>query len=235
MILVTGGSGLLGTHLKELLPDALFPTHGEFDIMSFNRMREYALEKGVQTIVHCAAFTSPPKVNERPIDAMQTNIVGTANVVRLAELLKARLIYISTDYVFDGVVGDYCEDDAVNPVNKYAWSKLGGECCVRMYEKSLIVRLSFGPSPFPYPKAFVDQFTSREPVKVTAKKLAKIIASPYCGILHVGAPKQSVFDYAKSLSPVRAVEPISVNDVNFTIPTDTSLDTSLYEKHFGAL
>ncbi len=55
-----------------------------------------------------------------------------------------------------GDQGNYKETDPVYPVNKYAWSKLGGECAVRMYDKSLIIRTTFGPNVFPYQKAFVD-------------------------------------------------------------------------------
>ena len=116
-------------------------------------------------VVHAAAFTSPPKVDKDPARALDVNIIGTANLVRLCMARGLRLIYISTDYVFRGDRGNYREDDSLYPVNKYAWSKLGGECAVRMYDNSLIVRTSFGPNVFPYEKAFADQWTSRESVE----------------------------------------------------------------------
>src|SRR5690606_22152297 len=93
-----------------------------------------------------------------PLNGIETNIIGTANVVKLCMKHSLRLIYISTDYVFSGDKGDYKENEPVHPVNKYAWSKLGGECAVRMYDKALIVRTSFGANVFPYDKAFVDQW-----------------------------------------------------------------------------
>jgi len=75
-------------------------------------------------------FTSPPKVDQDPAKALDANIVGTANVVKLAQRYRLKVLYISTDYVFRGDRGNYSEADAVDPVNKYAWSKLGGECAV---------------------------------------------------------------------------------------------------------
>ena len=87
--------------------------------------------------MHGAAFTSPPKINENPKLALDVNIVGTANLVRACMERNIKILYISTDYVFKGDRGMYKEDDPVFPANKYAWSKLGGECAVRLYDNSL--------------------------------------------------------------------------------------------------
>ncbi len=86
-----------------------------------------------------------------------------------------QLVYISTDYIFKGDRGLYSETDAVYPSNKYAWSKPGGECAMRLYDKALIIRTSFGPNTFPYEKAFVDQWTSRESVSVIARKINALL------------------------------------------------------------
>ena len=67
-----------------------------------------------------------------------------------------RLIYISTDYVFSGEKGNYNEQDELMPQNKYAWSKLGGECAVQMYKNSLIVRLCMTEKPFVHSKAYAN-------------------------------------------------------------------------------
>ncbi len=149
VVLFTGGGGLLGGEFKNLIPDALFPSRREFDVTSLSMMVSYCEGKTIDTVIHAAAFTSPPKVDKNAEAALDTNIVGTSNVVKLCMKLDAKLVYISTDYVFRGDKGNYREDDPVFPVNKYAWSKLGGECAVRMYEKSIIVRTSFGPNEFP--------------------------------------------------------------------------------------
>ena len=81
-VLFTGGTGLLGRHMKPLIPQALFPGHAEFDITDPSSMAAYLDGKTVSTIFHAAAFTSPPKINENPKLALDVNIIGTANLVR---------------------------------------------------------------------------------------------------------------------------------------------------------
>ena len=224
MIVVTGGTGKLGSELRKLLPKALFPTRKELNIDDIESVRRYFSQQGkISCIIHCAAFTSPPLVDKNPIAALKTNIIGTANLVVIASHFKIRLVYVSTDYVFDGERGGYGEDDSVNPVNKYAWSKLGGECAVRMmHDNWAIARCSFGPRPFPYDKAFIDQFTSREPVDVMAEKILRLAKDNFTGIIHLGCERRSVYDYAKSVSPDKMIEKATINDLNFKVPRDTS-------------
>ena len=140
-----------------------------------------------------------------------------------------KLVYISTDYVFNGEKGDYRENDPVFPVNKYAWSKLGGECCVRLYDNSVVLRLSFGPNEFPYEAAFTDQWTSRESAAAAANKIREIIDTDILGTLHIGTKKQSVYDFARSLNPTKDLKTLSREDVPFSVPRDTSLNTSKYD------
>jgi dTDP-4-dehydrorhamnose reductase len=232
-VLFTGGTGLLGRHMMPLIAQALFPSHTEFDITDPSGMAAYLSGKTVSTILHAAAFTSPPKINADPKLALDVNIVGTANLVRICMERNIKLLYISTDYVFKGDGGMYREDDPVLPANKYAWSKLGGECAVRMYDNALIIRTSFGDTVFPYEKAFVDQWTSRLRVDVLAKKLIKLLDSDLTGTIHVGGKRQTVMDYAKSISPNKAIGNLTLKEVTFAAPRDTSLDTSQYDSKIG--
>jgi dTDP-4-dehydrorhamnose reductase len=232
-VLFTGGTGLLGRYLKPLIPEGLFPGRAEFDITDPSRMAAYLDGKTVATILHAAAFTSPPKIDESPKLALEVNIVGTANLVRVCMERNIKLLYVSTDYVFKGDRGMYKEDDPVLPANKYAWSKLGGECAVRMYDNSLIIRTSFGDTVFPYEKAFVDQWTSRLRVNVVAKKLARLLESDLTGTVHIGGKRQTVMDYAKSVSPDKEIGKLYLKDVTFSAPKDTSLDTSRYDSMIG--
>jgi dTDP-4-dehydrorhamnose reductase len=232
-ILVTGGSGLLGGELRGLLPDAEFPPRSVFDVTDFSRMQEYFENKSFRTVLHAAALTSPPRVDKEPMQALQANIIGTANLVRLCLQHAVRLVYVSTDYVFKGDAGNYSEEDAVFPINKYAWSKLGGECAVRLYDHSLIIRTSFGPNVFPYEKAFVDQWTSRESVKVIAGKIAKLAGSDLTGIIHIGGQRRTVMEYALSLNPQKPIAPLSIKEISFKAPADTSLNVSKYQKLFN--
>ncbi|MCX6236011.1 MAG: sugar nucleotide-binding protein [Bacteroidia bacterium] len=229
-MLVTGGSGLLGTALKKIFPHAIFPSEEEFNLTDYTQMETYLKGKLVDTIIHGGAFTSPPKIDLDPIKAIEINIIGTSNMVKLASESNALLIYICTDYVFKGDKGDYKEEDPVFPVNKYAWSKLGGECAVRLYDKSLIIRTSFGPDIFPYEKAFTDQWTSRESVTKIAAMIAELIKMEKTGVVHVGGKRKSVYDYATYLDPSKEIGKISIKDISFKVPVDTSLNIELYEK-----
>ena len=228
-ILFTGGSGLLGGELRHLMPGALFPSHAEFDVTDYDQMTAYVTGRSVSLVVHAAAFTSPPRINEDPQRALAVNIIGTSNIVKLCIAGNMKLIYISTDYVFKGDLGNYKESDPVLPVNKYAWSKLGGECAVRLYDKSLIIRTSFGPNDFPYEKAFVDQWTSRLTVSGFAARLVAVLDSDATGVLHIGGPRRTVYEYATTISPDKRITELSLADVEFTAPRDTSLDTSRYD------
>ena len=80
--------------------------------------------------------------------SIELNIIGTANMVKICEKFKIKLIYFSSSYVYPGKKGDYKENDPVLPINNYAWSKLGGECSVKLYKNSLIVRASMTEKPF---------------------------------------------------------------------------------------
>ena len=233
-ILFTGGSGLLGREMKKLVPLACFPSHKEFDVVNYLYMRKYLnreqhLKRNhIERVIHAAAFTSPPAIDKDPLRAIDSNIIGTSNLVKLCSEKDIRLIYLSTDYVFRGNKGQYREEDSVYPINKYAWSKLGGECAVRMYDNSLIVRTSFGPNIFPFEKAFVDQWTSRESVSDFARKLIRVVDADITGVIHIGSEKKTVFEYATNLDSSKKIGELSISDVDFNAPRDTSLNCRKY-------
>ncbi|MDA3896886.1 MAG: sugar nucleotide-binding protein [Desulfobacteraceae bacterium] len=232
-MLFTGGSGLLGGEVKQLVPESFYPTTSEFDVTDFEQMEKFISDKDISLILHAAAFTSPPVIDKDPQKALAVNIIGTANIVQLCMKRNIRLIYISTDYVFNGDQGNYKEEDPVFPVNKYAWSKLGGECAVRLYDNSLIVRTSFGPNNFPFEKAFADQWTSRECARDIAAKIVSVLDKDITGTLHIGAPRRTVLDYARSLTGDDSVKPLFRNEVSFHVPADTSLDCGRYDASIG--
>ncbi|MBW8041253.1 MAG: sugar nucleotide-binding protein [Planctomycetes bacterium] len=229
-IIFTGGSGLLGSEFRKILPEIEYPSSKDFNISDYNQIEQYTATNNCELIIHAAAFTSPPLVEKDPLKALNVNIVGTSNVVKLCMKFDIRLVYISTDYVFKGDKGNYTETDPVYPSNKYAWSKLGGECAVRMHDKSLIIRTTFGPNVFPYEKAFIDQWTSRESVSVIANMISKIINKDITGTIHVGGKRKTVFEYARGLDKLKNIGRMSTKDVSFPVPMDTSLNTDRYNQ-----
>lgn len=232
-IILTGGGGLLGGELRRLLPEMKAPTSMEFNVTDFDQMDTYVRAGDYELIIHAGAFISPPLIDKDPARALEVNIIGTANVVKLCMRHDLRVIYISTDYVFKGDRGPYREEDPVLPVNKYAWSKLGGECAMQLYDKSLIVRTSFGPNEFPFPKAFVDQWTSRLSVAEFARKLVGLLDQDATGIVHVAGPRRTVHEYAKSLDPNKPIGELRTTEVNFNVPRDTSLSVDRYRRLVG--
>jgi len=232
-IIFTGGSGLLGSEFQKIRPDIDYPWWEDFNITNYNQMKEYVQANGCGQIIHAAAFTSPPLIEKDPAEAIEVNIIGASNVVKLCMELDLRLIYICTDYVFKGDKGNYEEDDPVYPVNKYAWSKLGGECAVRMHDKSLIIRTTFAPNVFPYEKAFVDQWTSRESVSIIAGMIEKLIDKDITGTIHVGGRRKTVFEFAKGLDQSKEIGELSIKDVSFSVPVDTSLNCDRYNELTG--
>jgi len=229
-ILFTGGSGLLGTEFKKVLPNLNYPSSSEFNVINYEQMDDYLKNKEIKLIIHAAAFTSPPRVDKDPLKAIDVNIIGTSNIVKLCTKYTIKLIYLCTDYVFNGDKGNYKESDPVYPVNKYAWSKLGGECAVRLYDNSIIIRTSFGPNEFPFEKAFVDQWTSRESVNQIAKKIFNLLDKDFIGVIHVGGKRRTVFEYANELSKNKKILELKINEVNFKVPQDTSLNCETYDK-----
>jgi len=229
-ILFTGGSGLLGGEIQKLLPNCHFPSSSEFNVTNYKQMDEYLKKKEIELLIHAGAFTSPPRIDQDPIKAIDVNIIGTSNVVKLCSENDIKLIYLSTDYVFKGDKGNYSEEDPIFPVNKYAWSKLGGECAVRLYDNSIIIRTSFGPNEFPFPKAFIDQWTSRESVHKIAEKIVNLLKIDFTGVVHIGEKRRTVYEYAKELDRDKEISELKRDEVNFIVPKDTSLKCDKYNK-----
>jgi len=228
-VILTGGSGLLGTEIQKRLPDIMAPSHEEFDVEDFDGMDNWISQNDVSTVIHAAAYTSPPKAEQEPMKAMSANIIGTANVVRVCHKHDLRVVYLSTDYVFKGDTGNYSEGDNLNPQNLYAWSKLGGECAVKMYAKSLIIRTSFCEPVFPYEKAFADQFTSRDSVDVIAPMILDVaLDDSVTGVIHIGTERKTVKDLAIKLGRTD-VEDLMRDEVSFNVPHDTSLNLDRYK------
>ncbi len=183
-VLVTGGSGTLGRCLQNLHEyrrtintDVIYPSHRVFDVCDLSMMREYVIGRSLSAIVHCAAITHS-KVNEAPLTGAEVNIVGTFNVVKLAQEVGAHLVYVSTDYVFRGDRGNYGPSDEVGPTTLYGWQKLAGEAAVRtLGSAATIVRGSFAANTFNPERAFSDQWTTRMPVDFFALALLRVITA----------------------------------------------------------
>ena len=201
-ILVTGGSGRFGTVLKKLKSnyEMLFPSKTILDITNLRSIQKYIKLKKPNIVIHLAALSRPMNIHDSQIQkSIDLNIVGTSNITKACAEKNIKLVYFSTNYVYPGIRGNYKETDSLLPVNNYAWSKLGGECAVRMYKNSLILRICMTERPFVHKEAFYNIKTSFIYHDEVAKILLKLINVK--GILNIGGPTKSVYNFAKTDNP----------------------------------
>ena len=147
--LITGASGQLGYDIINELKkrnelDYMAPTSSEMDITNADSVRDIISNYRPDVIFHCAAYTAVDKAEDNKEDCYNVNVNGTKNIVDEASKVGAKVVYISTDYVFDGTKeGIYVTDDKTSPVNYYGYTKLCGEEIVSKLDNHLIVRISW--------------------------------------------------------------------------------------------
>lgn len=222
--LLIGGSGTLGKELKKLSNDSLqfhSPSSSECNILNQEQIEKCFREIDFDLVIHCAALTNVTEIEKEPLNAVEVNIIGTINILRECVKHNKKIIFISTDYVFDGEKGNYSIDDPINPLSKYAKTKAAAELAVRTYDNSLVIRTSFYGHSFPYERAFTDQWTSKDYVDLIAPKIVDAVKSDKVGVVHIGSPRRSVYEIA--LERRDDVKPIMLNDIDFKIPKDVSL------------
>lgn len=181
-IVIVGSGGRLGA---ALLRD--WRARGE-QVLGFNRelldlgslsaIRERLEPLDFDVLVNCAAQTNVDRCEREPEEAQHINSRAVATLADVCTRKKARLIHISTDYVFDGTKRiPYHEDDEPNPISHYGESKLRGERCVQaVSDRHLVVRVSwvFGPDR----ASFVDQIVRRAQESDHVEAIADKISVP---------------------------------------------------------
>lgn len=268
-ILVTGASGLLG---RKLVPELLAGGHHviaiynrnpvplespslekhQLDIADRVALEDLVLKKRPEVIVHAAAYTDVDGCERDRGRAWLVNVAATRSMVRAARVVKAHLIYISTDYVFDGEKGLYTETDTPNPVNYYGLTKLVAEELVRLSDLLYtIVRPSaiygVGGSKKSFAEyvaeklargekihALTDQYVSPTLNTLLAKAVAEIVDMRPLGTLHVAGERMNRHQFALKIAetlnlPKSLVEKASIKDMKHwkaRRPRDSSLDTA---------
>ena len=148
-VLVTGANGQLGYDVVKELQKQNIECFGakrkDFDIVDFEATRNFIINYSPDAVIHCAAYTAVDKAEDEKEQCYLVNFEATENIARICKKINAKLLYISTDYVFDGTKeGFYEVDDLPNPINVYGKSKLLGEQAVQnLLEKYFIVRISW--------------------------------------------------------------------------------------------
>ena len=149
-VLVTGVKGQLGFDVvKELEKrghEAIGVDIEQMDITDANSVEEYMMNVKPEAVIHCAAYTAVDKAEEELELCREINSEGTENIAAICSRLDIKMMYISTDYVFDGEgIRPWEPDDVVEqPLNNYGLTKYEGELAVReSLSKYFIVRISW--------------------------------------------------------------------------------------------
>lgn len=194
-ILITGGGGKLATELKKHL------TGDYLSRKQFDFSKPIKLKKKYDLIVHAGGYTDTLKAETDGKDeCFRINVCGTFNLVE--HYKNTPFIFISSEY-------------AQKPTGIYSLTKKLGEEIVQTHSRHLIIRTSFKPNPFPFPKAYIDQYTQGDYVDVIAELLAKRIQEwdrKTSGLEYLGTGRKTMFELAKRTR--RDVLPNKVDDYN---------------------
>jgi dTDP-4-dehydrorhamnose reductase len=263
-VLVTGGSGLLGSKLVKTLSGRckVYPTHNlnrfsskdcctvRLDVRNKDDVKGMINKISPDLIIHSAALINLDYCEKNREEAWKVNVEGTRNIVEASRGTGSRLVYISTDYVFDGMRGMYREDDLPNPINYYAKTKYEGEKVVQGLDDYLIARTSvlYGYHPRPNFVIWVvnelkqrhkidivkDQFNSPTLADDLAEMIIKLVEEDRAGIFHTaGSERISRYDFARKITAVFGLDtgllnPVTSDELNWVArrPLDSSLDVS---------
>jgi len=207
VILVTGAAGQLGTdvvaelkrrNIEYICTDIIdtdtagigvkgINTIDVLDITDSTAVQDYIKSKKPQTVIHCAAYTAVDKAEDEPELCFKVNADGTENIAKACKEIDAEMIYISTDYVFDGEGNQPYETDAVKaPISVYGKSKLAGEEVVLKHlDKYYIVRISwvFGKTGNNFVKTMLRLAETRDELNVVSDQVGSPTYTPDLAIL----------------------------------------------------
>ncbi len=205
-VLITGANGQLGGELVEVFKDwTVVSTDQEnLDITDPKQTKEVLKKEKPDWVIHCAAWTDVEGCAENPEKAMFINAEGTKNLALACKEIGAKMVYISTNEVFDGKKKTpYSESDKTNPINPYAVSKLAGEKFVNdiLEGSGVIVRTSWvygpkGKSNFPLKiiaaadkfgelKVVDDEFATPTYAPDLAKAIFDLVQKNPSGVYHL--------------------------------------------------
>ena len=262
-ILLIGGSGLFGQAFIDLVEKTSYEIYATYnrnpldfenafqiDITDAIKVKQFIEKIKPDVIIHAAAFTNVDRCEIEKEKAYEINAKATENIAKVAKEINAKLIYISTDYVFDGKKGMYKEEDETNPVNYYGVTKLEGEkAVIKNCSDFIIARTSviYGANKKNFAtwaieelrkdnqiKIITDQWVSPTLNRDLAEQIYKLIEKDERGIFHAaGGERVSRYDFVIKLAEVfgfdkKLVIPVISENMGWIAkrPRDSSLDVS---------
>ena len=228
-VLITGASGLLGSALlREASKQGATsvaayntrPLHGglQMDITQHEQVRAAIKDVAPDYVIHAAAFTNVDACEVEPKRAWDVNALGTKHVVDACNEQGAKVVYVSTDYVFDGENGPYSEDHPTHPINVYGESKLAGERFTLAHSGNAVARVcvlyGFGHPNFV--TWVIDSLRANAPINVVndqyntptyvgncARALLRMCELGVTGVYHVsGREEVNRYDFACAIADV---------------------------------
>ena len=215
-ILLTGAHGQLGYDVCKVLSTRNIEYKGvdiaDFDITDKMAVQQYMETYRPNAVIHCSAWTAVDKAEDEPEKVEAVNAQGPRNIAEACKAIGAKMLYISTDYVFPGIGEHFYEpQDPTGPLSVYGKTKLDGELAVReLLEHFFIVRISwvFGKNGNNFVKTMLRLAETREEVSVVcdqigsptytadlAPLLCDMIATDSYGIYH--ATNEGVCSWAE--------------------------------------
>jgi dTDP-4-dehydrorhamnose reductase len=261
-LLITGGSGLLGSKVAKMAQareDEVFsgyahnvPSYGKpvrFDLLDGPGISDMVERLAPEVIIHSAALTDVDRCEREKELAYKMNVEGTEAIASAAKKAGSFLIYISTDYVFDGQRGMYREEDRPNPLSYYGYSKLLGEhCCGGCIVRTCVIygsRPASGKVNFALwllsslksgkeVRVVTDQFITPTLDTNLSTMVLEVADRRLCNIYNLaGATRISRYDYSLQLAKefdldASLIIPSRMSDLQWAAkrPIDSSLDTS---------
>lgn len=267
-IMLTGASGLLGRKILENLEkrkDKVIAIYNRNPItprspnilairLDFSKtieLEDLIMKNKPEIIIHTAALTNVDECEVDKEKAWRINVEATRSIVRAAKVVKSYIVYVSTDYVFDGEKGLYTERDLPNPINYYGLTKLIGEELVRSsdllytivrpsaiygiggskksFAEYVIEKLLRGEEVY----ALTDQYVSPTLNTLLAEAIIEIIDMKPMGILHVAGERMNRYEFAVKVAetlnlPKDKIHKASIKDMKHwkaKRPRDSSLNT----------
>jgi len=238
-ILITGGSGNLGTELKKIYPTAWAPSSKALNLKNLSSISKYLKTNIPDVVIHTAALTDVRKCEKEHDLAWKINVEGTENLFTVAISVNTGVsfVFISTAGVFSGEEGNYDEESVPYPQNFYCFTKSVAEQKLLTYmffypNNICVIRTNFVPKKkWQYPRAFIDRWGTYLFASDVAKGIKDVIDARLTGIVHIcGDKKLSMFELAKFTTP--DIKPVTLSEYNgVPLPKDISLVTKKWKTY----
>ena len=185
-VLVTGANGQLGFDVIKLLDsegiEFLGTDRESLDITNEEQVKRVICDYNPDVVIHCAAYTAVDKAEDEKELCYSVNVLGTRYIAQVCKEINAKMVYISTDYVFEGERDEPFEvTDKPNPINYYGQTKYEGELEVqRLLSKYFIVRISwvFGSNGNNFVKTMLRLGKERDEISVVADQVGSPTYTP---------------------------------------------------------